>query len=259
MQVEFLGAAGEVTGSCHLLESPALGRVLLDCGMHQGGRDIKRLANEDFQFDSVQIDAVILSHVHIDHSGLLPKLVGNGFNGPIYCTKASSELLGIMLYDSVGLYLRDLEYQNLRRARRGEPALEAEYTKKEVKHVLTLLTPCPYNSVDSLSDTASVTFHDAGHILGSAIVEVKLTEKNTSKTLVFSGDLGNTHTALMNDPVSLTQADIVLMEGTYGDRNHRSMENTLDQLRSILRDSWDRGGNIMIPAFAVGRTQELLF
>jgi len=257
--LSFLGAAQEVTGSCHLLESPALGRVLLDCGMHQGGRDIKRLANEDFQFDPAQIDAVILSHVHIDHSGLLPKLVGNGFNGPIYCTKASSELLGIMLYDSVGLYLRDLEYQNLRRARRGEPALEAEYTKKEVKHALTLLKPCPYNSVDSLSDTASVTFHDAGHILGSAIVEVKLTEKDTLKTVVFSGDLGNTRTALMNDPATLTQADIVLMEGTYGDRNHRSMDNTIDQLRSILHDSWDRGGNIMIPAFAVGRTQELLF
>jgi metallo-beta-lactamase family protein len=227
--------------------------------MHQGGSAIERLANEHFQFDPTQIDAVILSHVHIDHSGLLPKLVGGGFNGPIYCTKASSELLGIMLYDSVGLYLRDLEYQNLRRARKGEPAQKAEYTKKEVKQVLKLLKPCPYISVNSLSDNANVTFHDAGHILGSAIVEIKLTEKETSKTLVFSGDLGNTSTALMNDPVYLTQADVVVMEGTYGDRNHRSMGGTLDQLRSILNESWKRGGNIMIPAFAVGRTQELLF
>jgi metallo-beta-lactamase family protein len=149
--VTFLGAAQEVTGSCHLLESPALGRVLLDCGMHQGGRDIKRLADEHFQFNPAQIDAVILSHVHIDHSGLLPKLIRDGFNGPIYCTQASNDLLGIMLYDSVSLYTRDLKYQNLRRARKGKKALAAEYTKKDVNTVLKLLKPCSYASASSIS------------------------------------------------------------------------------------------------------------
>ncbi len=257
--IKFLGAAQEVTGSCHLLESPALGRVLLDCGMHQGGSAIKRIADERFQFDPEQIDAVVLSHAHIDHSGLLPKLVHDGFSGTIYCTEASAELLDIMLNDSVNLYQRDLDKQNVRRARKGQKPLQPQFVIEDVQQVLKLCRPHPYNETFSVGLQATVSFHDAGHILGSAIVELSIEEKKKRKTLVFSGDLGHKGAVLMNDPSILTAADVVLMEGTYGNRNHRPLDDTVEQLRGILQSTWDRGGNILIPAFAVGRTQELLF
>jgi len=257
--IRFWGAAQEVTGSCHELESVACGRILLDCGMHQGGDAVERLQREEFPFDPQNIDAVILSHAHLDHSGLLPKLVHEGFRGPIFCTEATAELLDIMLNDSVNIYQRDLERENLRLARKGKPPIKPQYVWNDVNKTLKLCEPQPYNRPFAITDQTTVTFHDAGHILGSAIVEIALQEMHKRKTLVFSGDLGKKDTVLMNDPATLTQADVVLMESTYGDRDHRSMENTFDQLRDILRDSWDRGGNVLIPAFAVGRTQELLF
>ncbi len=257
--LKFLGAAQEVTGSCHLLESPACGRILLDCGMHQGGDAVDRLQREEFPFDPAQIDAVILSHAHLDHSGLLPKLAHEHFRGPIYCTEATAELLEVMLHDSAGIYQRDLERENLRLARKGKSPIKPQYVRNDVLKVLKLCQPQPYNRAFPVSDQAQVTFHDAGHILGSAIVEIALQEMQQTKTLVFSGDLGKKGTVLMNDPAHLTQADIVLMEGTYGDREHRTLDNTVDQLRDILRDAWDKGGNVLIPAFSVGRTQELLF
>lgn len=257
--IKFLGAAQEVTGSCYLLESTASGRILLDCGMHQGGNSTDRMGNERFMFDPRQIDAVILSHAHLDHSGMLPKLVHDGFNGPIHCTRATAELLDIMLHDSTHLYLRDLEYQNRRLSRAGKKTQKPLYEIKDVLKVLKLCEPAEYKQAVNVSDNTSVVFHDAGHILGSSIVEVSLLEKNQKKTLVFSGDLGNSDTVLMNEPAVLSQADVVLMEGTYGNRDHRPMEETIDEFRAILQSTWERGGNIMIPSFAVGRTQELLF
>lgn len=255
----FYGAAQEVTGSCYLLESPALGRVLLDCGMHQGGDAVDRVQNDEFIFDPGNIDAVILSHAHLDHSGLLPKLVHEGFSGPIYLTSPSADLLEIMLQDSVGLYERDLERENLRRERSGRKLLKPAYTKRDVKKVLKQCHGQPYGHSTTIGHQASVCFYDAGHILGSSIVEIKITEKNQSKTLVFSGDLGKNDSVLMNDPVKLHKADLVLMESTYGNRDHRSMDNTLTELKTILKTTWENGGNVMIPSFAVGRTQELLF
>lgn len=257
--LQFLGAAQEVTGSCYLLDSPATGRILLECGMHQGGSSIGQSEDDTFRFNPSSIDAVILSHAHLDHSGSLPKLVHGGFKGPIYCTPETSELLEIMLLDSVGLYERDLERKNHYLARTGKKPIKPAYVRNDVLKVLKRCKPIPYNKIFSISDDATFTFHDAGHILGSSIVELTLNERQKKKTLVFSGDLGNKGAALMNDPAILTQADVVLMEGTYGNRNHRSQDATINQLRDILHKSWQEGGNILIPSFAVGRTQELLF
>jgi metallo-beta-lactamase family protein len=257
--VKFLGAAQEVTGSCHMFEAPAFGRILFDCGMHQGGNSVDRVQKESFLFDPHTIDTVILSHAHLDHSGMLPKLVHDGYNGPIHCADATADLLQVMLLDSVHIYLGDLMRENRYLARKGKPLLEPEYTEEDVIKTLSLCQSHIYETEVYLSSEATVKFYDAGHILGSAIVELSFNDKGKNKKVIFSGDLGNKSAVLMNDPTVLTKADLVLMEGTYGDRNHRPIEDTVNELKQILRDTQKRGGNIMIPAFAVGRTQELLF
>ena len=257
--ITFYGAAQEVTGSCHLLEAPGLGRILLDCGMHQGGDAVERIQDEQFAFDPASVDAVVLSHAHLDHSGMLPRLCKEGFSGPIYCTRATADLLEIMLQDSVGLYLRDLERTNLRNSRRGKPLLEPIYTQDDVETVLTLCQGHRYTESIPLGEGGSLCFYDAGHILGSAIVEICLQDKGQEKRLVFSGDLGKADSVLMNVPARPGKADVLLVESTYGDRDHRGEEDTVVQLRDILRETWRAGGSVMIPAFAVGRTQDILF
>tara|TARA_R110002110_G_scaffold153886_1_gene347502 strand:- start:51511 stop:52914 length:1404 start_codon:yes stop_codon:yes gene_type:complete len=257
--ITFYGAAQEVTGSCHLLESPACGRVLLDCGLRQGGDAVERIHNERFSFDPSSIDAVILSHAHLDHCGMLPLLVHQGFRGPIYCTRASADLLPIMLKDAVGLYLRDLERENLRAERRGRKPREPIYDEQDVEKVLHQLKPYRYGKTFKVGTGCQVCLHDGGHILGSAIVEVSLEENRGAKTLVFSGDLGRSGSVLMNDPELLEKADLLLLESTYGDRNHREEDETMEELRTVLHETWEQGGSVMIPAFAVGRTQEILF
>lgn len=257
--ITFLGAAQEVTGSCHLLEAPGIGRILLDCGMHQGGDAVERIQDEQFAFDPASIDAVVLSHAHLDHSGLLPRLCHEGFSGPVICTRATAELLEIMLNDSVGLYLRDLERTNIRNARQGRPLLDPIYTMEDVEAVVRQCDGHRYRDTVPLGEGASLRFYDAGHILGSAIVEITLREHGEQKVLVFSGDLGKGDSALMNEPTVLDRADVLLVESTYGDRDHRGEQDTELELRDILRETWQAGGNVMIPAFAVGRTQDLLF
>jgi metallo-beta-lactamase family protein len=257
--ITFYGAAQEVTGSCHLLEGTGVGRVLLDCGMHQGGDAVRRIQDEEFAFDPATIDAVVLSHAHLDHSGLLPKLYHDGFTGPVICTRATAELLEVMLNDSVGLYLRDLERTNIRNARRGRPLLDPIYTQEDVETALKNCEGHRYKETIALGDSASLRFHDAGHILGSAIVEITLREQEKEKVLVFSGDLGKSDSVLMNEPAVLEKADVLLVESTYGDREHRGEQDTIIQLREILSETWQQGGSVMIPAFAVGRTQDLLF
>lgn len=257
--IHFLGAAQEVTGSCHLLSVPQVAHLLLDCGMHQGGDAVDRVSKEQFQFAPESIDALILSHAHLDHSGLLPLLASAGFNKPIYCTKATAELMPIMLEDAAGLYLRDLERENVRRERRGLEMIEPLYSLEDVARVLSLCEGISYATATQIKPGISVTLFDAGHILGSAIVQIDFSERGKTKRLVFSGDLGKKNSPLMKDPTQLTQADVVLMESTYGNRDHRNMDDSIEQLEKVLHETWERGGNVMIPAFAVGRTQEFLF
>nr|WP_297348354.1 MBL fold metallo-hydrolase [uncultured Glaciecola sp.] len=257
--ITFHGAAQEVTGSCHMVESSSFGRILLDCGMHQGGHNVDRIQKEVFEFNPEEIDAVILSHAHLDHSGMLPKLVSQGFSGNIYCSKATVGLLDIMLKDSAGIYFGDLERENVRRARKGKEPLLPEYTDEDVENTLKRCKGIEYKKEVEVLNGLTIQLQDAGHILGSAIVTLFIHEQGLHKKLVFSGDLGNKNAVLMKDLSIIEEADVVLMESTYGDRNHKKIEDTLEQLRTILIDTQARGGNIMIPAFAVGRTQEILF
>lgn len=268
-KLHFLGAAQEVTGSCYLLETHGK-RILLDCGMHQGGDSSQRTrkgrsqtdinAQEKFAFNPAHIDYVVLSHAHLDHSGLLPKLVAEGFRGPIHCTGGTQKILKVLLEDAAHLYLRDLEYDNLRMKREGKrQKIKPAYTLDDVQSTLQQCRAHAYHSPMEIAEGITLTFADAGHILGSAIVEILISDQTQQKRLVFSGDLGNPDTSLMKHYETLQLADVVLMESTYGDRNHRLMSETLKEFEDVLLEAEKNGGNILIPSFAVGRTQELLF
>ena len=268
-KLHFLGAAQEVTGSCYLLETHGK-KILLDCGMHQGGDALEHrqrgrshtdvTQQERFAFDPADIDCVVLSHAHLDHSGLLPKLIHEGYRGPIHCTGGTQQLLKVLLEDSTHLYLKDLEYDNLRLARQGKRnKIRPAFTLEDVKTVMDRCHAHAYNSPREIVDGITVTFVDAGHILGSSIIEILIDHQQQEKRLVFSGDLGNPDTSLMKHYQTLALADVVLLESTYGDRDHRLMSDTLKEFEAILLEAEQNGGNILIPSFAVGRTQELLF
>ncbi|WP_144394507.1 MBL fold metallo-hydrolase RNA specificity domain-containing protein [Pleionea sediminis] len=252
------GAAKEVTGSCHRVAHKGK-NILLDCGMKQDRRDNDYDPSEPFPFEPSEIDAVILSHAHLDHSGQLPRLVAAGFKGPIYCTAGTLGLLRILLEDSCKLYLRDIENENKRRIRAGETLLTPEYDMDDVHKTLSLCDAIPYYQTHPINSAFTFRFDNAGHILGSAIVSLILHDDDGDRTLVFSGDLGNDDTVLMRDPDVIHNADWVLMEGTYGDRDHKDSDQTLQELRDIIKQAERQGGNILVPAFAVGRTQELIF
>ncbi|MFT6408058.1 MAG: metallo-beta-lactamase family protein [Arenicella sp.] len=257
-KITFYGAALEVTGSCHLVEANGQ-RVLLDCGLHQGSSAAKKMNSSAFDFDPSKIDMVVLSHAHLDHSGSLPKLVAAGFNGPIHCTTGTAKLLRILLEDSFKLYFHDIERNNIRRKRSGRELLEMSYHAEDVEKVLSLCHAHHYKDSNEIAQGIVLRYQDAGHILGSAIVELTVSKDQQSKTIVFSGDLGNPDTSLMQNPTPVEHADLVLMESTYGDRNHRGQADTLAEFKYIIDEVGRDGGNILIPSFAVGRTQELLF
>ena len=254
----FLGATGQVTGSCYLLET-AHKRILLDCGLFQGSKETEQQNATDFPFNPAHIDAVILSHAHLDHCGRLPKLVKDGFKGVVYLTEASFPLLELLLKDAVHLQLRDLEWENKRRERAGKKLLEPLYDLEHVEALLKLRQPIAYGVETKILKGINVSFHEAGHILGSSIVRVRVEDHQETKTLVFSGDLGNPNSPLLRDPAILTEADVLLLESTYGDRDHKPLENTLNELRDTLAEAARSGGNVIMPAFAVGRTQDLIY
>ena len=257
--LSFLGAIQQVTGSCYLIETHGGVRVLLDCGMRQGRREEEAGNRAGFSFDPQTLDAVVLSHAHIDHSGLLPKLVAAGFKGPIHVTEATGKLVELMLLDSANIQEKDAEWENRWRARLGKPAIKPLYTRVDTERMLAQRQPHAYGEAFEAAPGVSVSFFDAGHILGSAIVQVDVEDFGSTRRLVFSGDLGNACSPLMHAPTPLTEADVVLMESTYGDRDHRDHQATIEELAEILQQAHRDGGNVLMPSFAVGRTQDLIY
>ena len=264
MRVIFHGAAGEVTGSCHEVEAAGR-RLLLDCGLIQGGRDDEVRNREDFGFDPEAIDAVVLSHAHIDHSGRLPLLVRRGFRGPIWTQRATADLLEIMLEDSARIAAGDAE-RATRRLREGrgdrDDEIEAKplFTLDDVARTMAQVKAIDYDAPTTLAPGLTLTLRDAGHILGSASVALAdASGGGRPRVLVFSGDLGPSGTPILRDPAPVPHADLVLLESTYGGRLHREREATTKELAGIFHDAWDDRGVVVIPAFAVGRTQELLY
>lgn len=255
----FIGAIQQVTGSCYLLESREGARVLLECGMHQGRREEENQNRSAFPFDPRSLDAVVLSHAHLDHSGLLPRLVAEGYRGLIHATDASCELLELMLKDSAFLQEKDAEWENRWRARQGKPAIKPLYTLADTEQALSQTRRHAYGEPVEIAKGVQVTFHNAGHILGSAIVELCVEDHHLHRRLVFSGDLGNTCSPLLQAPAQLHEADVLMLESTYGDRDHRPSEETIEELADILQQAHRDGGNVLIPSFAVGRTQDLLY
>ena len=258
MRLTFLGAAGEVTGSRHLLEVGGV-RVLVDCGMFQGGHDTSRRNREPWGFIPQDLRAVVLTHAHIDHSGLLPRLVRDGFRGRVYATPATLELLRVMLKDSAHL----MASEAARVRRHGKPDVpEATpiYSLEDVETLFEHTVELPYEIDLAIAPGIEVRLRDAGHILGSAIVELQLREQGLTRKLVLSGDLGQPGRPILQDPAGVESADVLVLESTYGDRDHKPLGPTLEELVTAINHALtDKGGNVIVPAFAVGRTQELLY
>ena len=255
MKLTFFGAAKAVTGSCHCLEVNGK-KILIDCGLQQG-RDERD--NRVLDFAPGYIDYVIVTHAHIDHSGRIPLLVKQGFHGTIVATRLTGELMSIMLRDSAHIQESDAQWQNQKGRRAGKPIVEPLYTMADAEAAMKLVTTYEYGDTVDLCEGVRIRFVDAGHLLGSASVELWLTEGDVTRKIVFSGDLGNRDQPIIRDPTYLTGADYVVMESTYGDRNHTEVWSYTDDLAKIIDETIAKGGNVVIPSFAVGRTQELLY
>ena len=258
MKIKFCGASIGVTGSCHLITTDKH-KLLLDCGQFQGGKAVEKMNEEPFPFDPAQIEWVILSHAHIDHCGRLPLLVKRGFKGQIYCTDATADLLEVMLKDSAYIHEKDAQWQSKKNARTGKPPVEPLYTIDDAEDALKLVRPVLYDQLIELAPEIRIVFNDAGHILGSAITELWITEGENTSKIVFSGDLGVTNRPILRDPVKIKKADYVIMETTYGNRLHPANATSIDELIHITLATVKRGGSVIIPSFAVGRTQELIY
>ncbi len=257
MKLTFVGAAHEVTGSCHYLYA-CKKHILIDCGMEQG-QDMYE--NVDIPVDEALIDYVFLTHAHIDHSGMIPWLYARGFRGQVFTTDATADLCSIMLRDSAHIQMFEAEWRN-RKAKRSPNVQEYEplYNMQDADGAIKCIVPCHYNKEINICDGIRIRFTDMGHLLGSAAIEVWLTEQEGTKKIVFSGDVGNTNQPLIKDPMQIKEADYVVIESTYGDRLHeKDRADYVTELTQILKDTFDKGGNVVIPSFAVGRTQEMLY
>ena len=255
MKLTFLGAAHEVTGSCTLLEAAGM-HILIDCGMEQGADIYENCA---LPIAAGQIDAILLTHAHIDHSGMIPAMVAQGYKGPIYATEAARRLCQIMLRDSAHIQEFEAEWRNRKAQRSGEPPYVPPYTMQDAEAALRQFVGCDYNAPVEIFPGITISFSDAGHLLGSASILVTATENDETRSVLFSGDLGNVDRPLIRDPQMPPAADFVVIESTYGDRLHGERPQYVEQLTRIIQETFDRGGNLVIPAFAVGRTQELLY
>ncbi len=256
-RLTFLGAAGEVTGSIYLLET-AHAHVLFDCGMCQGERHARSQNERPFPFDPAGIDAVVLTHAHVDHSGLVSKLVHDGFRGKVHVTVPSADLLGILLRDSAHIHEQDTKSANRRRQRQGMKPVEPLYGIEDAERALDRLVQHPFDRVEELAEGLRIRYARAGHILGAASVECWVQEGGVERKLVFSGDLGRRHEPLLLPPEPPAEADLVLLESTYGDRDHKDLDATVEELAQALTAAVKDGGNVLVPVFAVGRAQELL-
>lgn len=260
MKISFHGAAQTVTGSKHLIRLDNGKQVLLDCGMFQGlGKETDTL-NRDPGFDAATVDAMVLSHAHIDHSGLIPKLVKDGYLNPIYCTPATKDLASILMEDSAGIQQSDLKYVNKHRAVTGKPLLQPLYSESDALAASALLEPRPYEAWFDVIDGVQAMFTDAGHIIGSACVHLRITENGKTTALTFSGDIGRYRDVILKSPETFPQADYIVMESTYGNSLHElATSSTDDLLNWVVKTYLEKKGKLIIPAFSVGRTQELLY
>ncbi len=255
MNLSFYGAAREVTGSCYCLEANGK-KLLVDCGLQQG-QDKKD--DQKLPFKASNISYIALTHAHIDHSGRLPLLVKEGFNGKIYAIEATCSLISIMLRDSAHIQEMDAKWESKRAKRAGKKEVLPMYTMKDVENTLKLLVPCSYGEMMEIGEGIKISFVDAGHILGSASIEIFLSEGKEAKKIVFSGDIGNTDQPILKDPQCINQADYIVMESTYGDRDHKDNEDYTLELAKVIDKTLEKGGNVIIPSFAIGRTQGLLY
>ena len=258
MKIKFCGASTGVTGSCHLLTSGEH-KILLDCGQFQGGKAQDALNYEKFPFEPSEIECVVLSHAHIDHCGRLPLLTKRGFEGKIYCTDATADLLSVMLKDSAYIHEKETEWKNRKAERAGREQVEPLYTIEDAEKTLSLVSPILYDQQIEINPDMKIVFNDAGHILGSAITELWVTENDKESKIVFSGDLGMEGRPILRDPTYIKKADYVIMETTYGNRIHKELGSGVEKLIEIIINTTRRGGNVVIPSFAVGRTQELIY
>lgn len=260
MKITFYGAARTVTGSQHLVEINGK-RILLDCGLYQGRRAEAFERNKHLPFDASSLDAMILSHAHIDHSGNIPNLVNNGFDADIITTHATRDLCNTMLLDSAHIQERDVEYVSKRRRRKGEEPVKPLYTRDDAMRSLTFFTSQNYGRKRQILPDVYLTLLDAGHMLGSAIVILDMLDHTTNKEirLVFSGDIGRADIPIIRDPQTVDRADVLIMESTYGNRLHEAYPDAEKELRNIINNTYERGGSIVMPAFAVGRTQQLVY
>jgi metallo-beta-lactamase family protein len=258
MKISFLGAAKTVTGSCFHIETDTCS-FLVDCGMFQGSNADEAHNHDPFPFSPGSLDFMILTHAHIDHSGRIPKLYKDGFQGPIYATKATAELCAIMLPDSGHIQEFENEWVNRKRERAGLPPVAPLYTTQDAIDCIRLFNSVHYFEEVRINDQIRVRFNDAGHILGSSIAEIWVKEGGREIKLVFSGDLGNKNMPILRDPSIIERADYLFIESTYGNRNHMNVENKIDRFVEIITSTMEKGGNVIIPSFAVGRTQEILY